>query len=299
VRGSLDSFQQAIAIDPGYAPAHGGLAYSLCMMAFYGFIRGEEAMPKAAAAGRKAIALDASNADAHVALSMHALQAERDLPLGVHLAQEAVRLKPDLGIAQHALSVALNVARRSEEALVAVRKAVELDPLTPIFQAHVGWTLHCLGRDDEAWHHLKSALQFHPNDYYILRILMYCADTPERIREAIEAGQKVATLTKSRAVSHGMLGFAYARMGERERALEITRRLEEEAAREPALGYYVGLIRGTLGETETAVEWLEKAEQARLGLLIILAVEPSFAPLRGSPRFQALLRKLGLPATWR
>lgn len=79
--------------------------------------------------------------------------------------------------------------------------------------------------------------------------------------------------------------------GSRARDRQTTRSLADN---EPAVGYYVGLTRCTLGEKDEAIEWLERAEQSGLGLLIVVAVEPSFSPLRPVPRFQALLRKLGL-----
>jgi non-specific serine/threonine protein kinase len=144
LRNSLEFFQQAIVIDPSYAPSHAGIAYSLAMMGFYGFIRGSQAYPKARAAANQAIRLDPTIAEAHVALSLHALQSDRDLQLGISEGQKAVQLQPDQAIAHHALAIALVVAQRSEEALLAVQKAAELDPLTPLFQAHVAWILHCL-----------------------------------------------------------------------------------------------------------------------------------------------------------
>jgi len=295
LRGSLELFQQAIAIDPGHAPSHAGLSYALAMMGFYAFIRPCEAWPKAKAAANRAIQLDPKIAEAHVALSLHAMQADRDFRRGVGEAEEAVRLNPDLAIGWHGLAIALNTSRRSEDALVAIRRAAELDPLTPLFQAHVGWILHCAGRSDEAWQQLKAALEVHPNDYYINRILMYCADTPEHFPVAIEAGKKIATLTKSRAIGLGILGAIYARAGERDRALDIARQLEEDATSEPAVGYYLAMIYCALGENlDMAVQWLERAEQSGLGILIIVACEPSFSPLRPLPRFQALLGKLGL-----
>jgi serine/threonine protein kinase/Flp pilus assembly protein TadD len=294
LRGSLELFQQAIALDPSYAPSYGGMAYSLVMMAFYGFIRVSEAYVKARAAAKQAIQLDPGNAEAHIALSMHAMEAERNFPLGVREAEEAVRLRPDLASAFHGLAIALNTSRRCEEALAAIRKAVELDPLTPLFQAHVAWILHCLARNDDAWQHLKSALEVHPNDYYLLRILMYCADTPERCQVAIEAGKKIATLTKSPAIGIGMLGVIYARAGERERAVDIARQLEERATADSASGYYLAMIYSVLDEGEAAVRWLEQAEGGGLGILIVIGVEPTFAPLRTLPGFQALLRRLGL-----
>jgi hypothetical protein len=125
-------------------------------------------------------------------------------------------------------------------------------------------------------------------------MLMYTANTPERFQVAIEAGKKMATLTKSRVMGLGILGVVYARAGERERALEIAQQLEKDAVGQPALGYYLALIRCTLGEHEVAIDWLEKVEQAGAGVLMIVAVEPTFSRLWPHPRFQALARKLGL-----
>jgi serine/threonine protein kinase/tetratricopeptide (TPR) repeat protein len=294
LRASLESFQQAIGVDPAYPPAHAGLAYSLAMMGFYGFIPGRESWPRARAAALRAIELDRTLAEPHVALSLHALQAERDMKRGIEEAREATRLKPDLAIAHHALSIALNVACRHEEALAAVRRAAELEPLGALFQAHIGWILHCSGRDDEAWTQLLSTLEVHPNDYYTQRIMIYAANRAERYQVAMEAGKRIAMSTRVRGLGEALEAVANAKAGNRERALEILRAMEEESSRQPMLTYFVGMLYCALGELETAIDWLEKAEQIGLGILIILACEPFFTPLRPHPRFQALLRKLGL-----
>jgi tetratricopeptide (TPR) repeat protein len=88
----------------------------------------------------------------------------------------------------------------------------------------------------------------------------------------------------------------HVRLGEPDRAREIARQFEQQVATEHVLFYWLAFIYCELGEFETAIEWLEKAEHAGAGILIIIAVEPAFAPLRPLPRFQALLRKLGLPS---
>jgi non-specific serine/threonine protein kinase len=294
LRNSLEFFHQSIAIDPGYAPSHAGLSYSLTMMSFYGFLRAADALPRAKASALKAIELDPSLAEPHVALSMHALYGGRDTAIATREVEHALRLNPDLAIAHHSLSIIHNSCLRSEEALASIRRAADLDPLTPLFQAHIGWILHCLGRDDEAWPILKSTLAVHPNDYYSLRILTYIANTPERHREAIEAGIKICTLTQSKIVGKGLLGSAYARAGDREHATALLQELLEAVAREPNASYFLGMIYTALGEKEKAIDWLEKAGQINLGILVIISVEPLFAPLRTEPRFLALLHKLGL-----
>src|SRR5262249_54239109 len=255
LRNGVALFQQAVALDPTYALSYAGLAYGLCMMGFYGFLPGEEAFPRGRAAALKAIELDPLLAQPHVALTLHAFQASHDLPEAIREAQKAIALKPDLAIAYHTLSVALNILRRSEEALEAVRRAVELDPLAPLFQAHLGWILHCLGRDEEAWAAVKSGLELHPADYYLIRILIYCANAPERTREAIEQAKRIAAIAKSVAIGKGILAFAYAKAGDREHATEIIRELERVPVPEPGLGYYIGIVCALLGETEKAIDW--------------------------------------------
>jgi len=294
-RSALDLFQQSIAIDPSYAPSHAGLAYALVMMGFYGLILGSDAFAKAKAAAKKAIELDPANAEAHSALSLLAMQADHDFGQGIRFAQEAVQLDPNLAVGHHTLAIAHTCVRQFEPAIAAVRKAAEVDPLTPLFQAHVAWILNNAGRHEEAWRQLQSTLELHPNDYYVQRIVMYVANTPERARGAIDEAKRMAALSKGGVVpTYGSLGVLYARSGDREGALEIAAKLENALKTEPAAAYFLGLIHCLLGNLETAIDWMEHLERAGVGTYIVLGCEISFAPLRSVPRFLALLQRLGL-----
>jgi eukaryotic-like serine/threonine-protein kinase len=293
-RNALELFQQSVAIDPAYARSHAGLAYALVMMGFYAFIPGPEVFPRAKAAANRAIELDPSNAEAYAALSLHAMQAEHNFPLGIRLAGQATRLDPNSGIAHHTLAIAHCCVRNFEPAIAAIRKSAEVDPLGPLFQAHVAWILNCADRNEEAWNQLRLALELHPSDYYANRILMYVARTPERCRRAIENVQRIAGLASGQHASSGVLGVLYARLGEQEKAREIASRLEEAVSTEPAAAYVLALIHCLLGNLEVAVDWLERSEQSGAGLLIILDCEPTVSPLGPLPRFQALLKRLGL-----
>ena len=135
------------------------------MMGFYAFIPGAEVFPRAKAAAKTAIELDPSNAEAYAALSLHAMQAEHDFALGIRLAEQATQLDPSSGIAYHTLAIAQVCVRDFEPAITTIRKAAEVDPLGPLFQAHVAWILNCAGKSEEAWNQLKSALELHPSDY--------------------------------------------------------------------------------------------------------------------------------------
>src|SRR5262249_5951761 len=144
-----------------------------------------EAYPRARAAAERALQLDPTLGEPHVALSMCAQYFDHDLQAGLREAQRAVELGPNLAIAYHGLTLALNLLERHEEALEAIQKAVKLDPLTSLFQAHQGWVLHTLRRDEEAIRVLQAALEVFPNDYYVMRILLYAYSAAGRGELAI------------------------------------------------------------------------------------------------------------------
>ncbi len=292
LRKGTDFFQQAINLDASHAPSYAGLGYALAMMGFYGYMPSQEAYTRAQAAANKAHELDSSLAEPHVTLGWVALQSLHDRNESLKHYRRAIELRPDLAIAHHGLAVYWNVRRRYSDALQEIRKAVELDPLTQLFQAHVAWILHSSGDDEQALRVLQSALELYPGDYYLLRILLYVCSTGKRPELAAEARPIVGRHTKNKQVASGLEGFACAAAGEFDQARKILEELLAQPKIEAGIGYYVGLIYCLLGEKEQAVRWFEKAYEEKLGLLVILGGEPIFDSLRSEPRFQALLRKL-------
>ena len=294
IRRAVELFQSAISLDPAYALSYSGLSYALVMMGFYGFLPGRDAFPRAKAAAEKALLLDPTLSEPHAALAMYALQYAFDHQLGIEEAEKAIKLEPASALAHHVLSIGLNVMGRCDEALVAVRKAVALDPLTPLFLAHEPWTLHCLRRDEEAMRAINAALEAFPNNYYVLRILFYCAVGAGNTERAIFAAEKLMALTRKDAPGPlAMLSYAHSRAGKREEAVRLLKEAREHWQGEPSVGYWVALAHVALGENEPALAWLEQAADSRLGTVMILNVEPVWEPLRSEPRFQAFLRKVG------
>ena len=294
LRLAIDFFQKAISLDPGHAPSYAGLAYALSLMGFYGFMPSTQAYPQSKASAHKALELDPTLAEPHVALGWVKLHFEHNPGESSQEFQKAIELKPDLAIARHGYAIHLNILRRSEEALAEIRKAVDLDPLTALFQAHHGWILHCLGRDKEALEVLQSALEIHPNDYYLLRILIYACNTVGRRDQAISAGETAAALTQNKQVALGTRAFAYAAGRDPERAEKIIQEILAEPKMDPGISFYVGLAYSILNKHEQALSWLEKSQEESIGLLTVLGPEPAFDPVRSELRFQAILRKLGI-----
>ena len=296
LRRAIELFQSAVAADPTYALSYSGLSYALVMMGFYGFHSGDEPYLRGKAAAEKALSLDPSLGEPHVALGYYAQQYAHEFERAIAEGRRAVELQPDLALAHHGLAIFLNMVRRSEEALAEVRKAAELDPLTPLFQAHVAWILRCLYRHEEAMRVILSGLELFPNDYYMLRILIYCCSASGRGDLALDAAEKIAAWGKTGPVGEALRGFACAVAGNRDEATRLAAASELHWKGESDVSYWLCAIYTTLGEKEKALTWLERTYEARLGLLVIINVEPLFDPLRAEPRFQAILRKLGFPA---
>jgi non-specific serine/threonine protein kinase len=294
LRQAIEIFQKAITIDPSYAPSYSGLAYTLAMVGFYGFIPPKQAWAQAKAAAHKALQLDPSLADAYVALGWVYLYAEYKIDEAYRSLVKALELKPDLAIAHHGLALNHVVQRKFPEALAAILKAVELDPLTALFQAHHGWILHCMGRDPEAFQVLQNAIELHPDDYYILRIMIYVCKGAGKPELTIPIGEKAAAMTRNQKVALGLRAFAYAQAGEFEKAKGFLAELDALSGADTASGFYRALANMLLGNYEQAMQWLDVTFSDNLGISIIINPEPVFEPLRSDPRFQAMLRKMGL-----
>lgn len=294
LRQAIDIFQKAIAIDPGYAPSYSGMAYTLAMVGFYGFINPKQAYTQAKAAAHKALSLDPTMAEGQVALGWAQLMYDHDVKAAETALLQAIEMKPDLAIAYHGYAVHLTLRRRYAEALRMIVKAVELDPLTALFQAHHGWILHCNHRDAEALDVLLSAKELHPNDYYVLRIILYTCKSAGRPDIAIEIGEKAATMSKNPITALGLRAFAHAQAGETKKAEAFLQEMNKEGTIDTSSGYYRALCYMLLGHYEDALTWLEGTVNDSMGISAIINGEPLFDALRGMPRFQALVKKMGL-----
>ena len=293
LRKAIDFFQRAIGVDSTYAPAHSGLAYTLSMMGFYGFIPPQQAYTQAKASAMKALQLDPGLAAAYTALGWVGVYYDHDVAAATRNFRKAIELDPNLAVARHGYGMHLVVQRKLAEGLPEIVKAVELDPLTPLFQAHHGWALHNLGRDQEALQVLQAALDVHPNDYYVMRILLYACRKAGRADLAIDIGERCAAMTSKKEHALGLRAFAYAQAGDVERAKAILLEIDQLGRVDTPSGYYKALAHMVLGQYEEAILWLENSFKTGIGITAIINPEPLFDPLRSDPRFQALIRKLG------
>jgi Tfp pilus assembly protein PilF len=209
-------------------------------------------------------------------------------------ALKAMEINPGLAVAHHARAVQLAVRGRGVEALPEIEKAAALDPLTSLFQAHHGWILHILNRDKEALQIVLSAMEMHPHDYYVMRIVLNTCRAGGRPDLGISIGEKAASLTGNKSTAMAIRAFGHAQAGDNATAASILKEIENDPAASAASGYFRALAYVTIGDLERAMDFLEATFEAAMGISVIFNAETIFEPLRGLPRFQALMARLKL-----
>ncbi len=188
----------------------------------------------------------------------------------------------------------LTSQRRFAEGLAQMRQALELDPLSTYFNSNLGWHLHMAGRYDEAIEQYRKTIEMDPNSPAAHRGLGAVLRELKRYEDAIAAFQRAATLSEG-APSIASLGYAYAAAGRRAEAQKALDELLLVAKKKYVSPYQIASVYAGLGEKEQAFAWLEKSYEERDGGLVgHIKVDPRFDSLRSDPRFQDLLRRVGL-----
>lgn len=296
VARSLELFQRAIGLDPGYALAYAGLADTYRRMAI-----GLDAPPaKALAAGleaaERAVQIDPSLAEAHAALGWMRWWGEWDWAGAEQSFRRAVALNPNVAEAQLGLGHLLCSRQRCDEGFVHVQRARELDPMSLITNVIEASYLRERGRKNESRERLDKALQLEPRFWPAHQLLAGLQISDGRPNDALAALRKAQTLAVGSTQPTANIGVLLARNGEREQARAVLATLLELDKRRYVPPTMIASLYCALDERERAIDWLERARDVRdvnLPFLSACSVD-----LKGEPRFEALLSSLRLPA-WR
>ena len=290
LRRSIEYFERAISSDPQYGQAYAGLADAYALLAEgYGIPRAD-AVARARRAAIKALELDDTLAEAHTSLAFVRMHYDWDWPNAEKEFQRAIELNPSYATAHHWYAYCLIAMGRTEEALREIRRAEESDPLSLIIQTDVAEMLHFARRYDEAIEQARKALGMDPNFVLAYRILGWALAQKGQYSEATTELKK-AILIEPRSDFIAYLAYVYARSGRAGEARKTLARLKRPLTpRFDVIAAYVAL-----GEKDAAFFWLEKAFKERSGLMVFLRTAPEYDPLRNDPRFQDVLRRVGLP----
>jgi len=289
---ALNYFQQAADKDPNYALAYSGIADTCALFSVYGAGAPQEYLPRAKAAAEKAVELDDSLAEAHASLGLVYNSYFR----GAESAREfdrSIQLDPNYATAHHWYGrLTLVMQGKLDHALVEVKRAYELDPVSPIIHTDVGAVYLMARRYDEAIEQLRGTVQMDPEFYWAHRFLGMALDLKGDTTGALAEFTKAFQLNDDPA-GLGFIGHVQARMGHEKEARARLDQMNDAAKRRYVAPYAFALIHLALGDKDQALDWLEKAAQERgLTYFNFIKVDPFLDPLRGDPRFEALVNKV-------
>jgi TolB-like protein/Flp pilus assembly protein TadD len=297
---AITLFRRSIEIDPTYAPPYAGLAdcYELLGSAPYSTLSPSEAFPKAEANARRALELDSTLAEAHVSLGYSQLVYERNFPEARKEFERALQLRSGYATAHQFYGYYLTAMGKSDEAIAERKKALELDPISPLLNSALG----------EAYYHARQfkvtidqnhkALELDPSYAIALVNIGRAYERMGMHQEARDAFQKILTYAPEDPAILALMGHEYAVSGDKINANKVLAKLTEISTRKYVPAVYLAMIYTGLNRKDDAFHWLDKAYDERCEYLVYLGSEPLADPLRGDPRFSRLLSRLGLqPST--
>ena len=289
----VEHFRQAIALDPGYAPAHAGLSDSYTLLVVREAVSPEEGFAQAKAAATTALKIDESFAAAHASLG-HAMLHNWEWEMAEKELRRAIELNPGYPSAHHWYSEHLTAMGRCEESIMELELAGELDPLSLVISADLGRAFYYARQYDRVIAQEARTLEMDP-DFWLSHINLGRSYTPKGMHaEAIGALQKARELSAGNTEVLSLLAFAYAAAGHRDEALKLLGELSERAEQSYVPPYHFAIVHAGLGEKDRAFEWLARAYERHAVDLFTLKVEPMFDPLRPDPRFTVLVQRVGL-----
>ena len=289
LKKALSYFQQAVEKDPGYALAYAGISDSCTLIPVYGAGAPQNYYPRAKAAAEKALALDDMLGEAHTSLA-NVLFRYFELAESAREFERSIELNPNYATAHQWYGrLMLLMLGQFDRAIAEVKRAVELDPVSPIIHADLGTIYTFARRYDEAIEQFRHTLELDPQFYWGHRQLGLALELKGDPGNAIAEYQKALQLSDDPRVL-AFIGHAEASTGRQSEARAMLVKLTEIAKTRYVSGYSFAVIHLALGEKDQALEWLEKDARERNGFEInFIKVDPCLDPLRGDPRFEALV----------
>lgn len=286
-------YEEAIGRDPNYALAYAGLANSYILLPYYTDTPLHDAATKARAAALKALQLDPKLAEGHIALGKIISFDDIDLIGAAREFQRAIELQPNNATAHHWYGNGpLAALGKFDEAIAEGKKSVELDPLSPIINADHGNNLYYARRYDEAIAQLRKAVELDPAFFYSHYNLGLALEAKGDLPGATAEYEKAAQLTDDPLVS-SLLAAAKAKSGDKNAAEKALAELDRISQNREGCSYSRAVLYLSLGNNEQALRWLEQSFADRDGSNIGYAkIDPYLDPLRGDPRFEALVQKV-------
>lgn len=296
VRAALKHFQDAVALSPGFAPAHAGMADAYNILGDLTAMGADLARNSAMAAARRALELDPDLPEAHTSVGFVQFFHEWDWEASERSFRQALATGPNWPTAHQWYGEFLAGMGRFEEAETRLRRGIELDPLSFVIRTSLADALFFARRYDDAICNLRDVLELAPEFYWahmdLGRAFTEQGKHDEAFRELDDAFAHMPH--KGRAA--GGRVYALARAGRHDEARALLPDLEARAERGESTKHSVAIVRLALGDREGALDFLERGLAERDRALVWANVHPRLDPLRGELRFERLLAAMKFPA---
>lgn len=292
LRQALHYFERAAALDPGYARAHAGISDVHALLAIFGHGRAPEEFAAAKAAACRALALDDTLAEAHVALAHVLFVHEYAWAAAEQAFRRATTLDASNTAAHFLLGVCLQDEGRFDEAIAELQTARALDPLSPHVGNLLGRVYVNARRPDDAIRHLRDTLELNPESDLAYQQLGHAYLQKKMPAEALAALRQAAALSGARDAAH--LAYACAVTGDAATARRIVQDLLDPATNPDVAPFHIAMAYTGLGEADVAFHWLERGCAERAAFMDGVKITPAFDPLHTDPRWPRLLGRMGL-----
>jgi TolB-like protein/tetratricopeptide (TPR) repeat protein len=295
---AITHLERSAEMDPTCALPFSALATAYTFLASIGHMPADDAYPRAAAFARQALEIENDAGESHLALAAVRLFYEWDFDGAFRSFQEALERTPGSAEAHHIYSLYLKAVGRLNDAIEEMETAVRLDPLSLPLNQTLGVTLFAADRVDEAEAQLTRTLELDPTFRAATEMLGWIRLRQDRVDDALRLWEQLPSLAANRFAGAGLRALAFARRGDVASALEMIDLLGERARAEPKVSLrmdYAVAYHG-LGDLDEVFRQLHAAVDERLGAVVFLATSPNWRELRADPRFQALVRRIGIPA---
>jgi serine/threonine protein kinase/TolB-like protein/Flp pilus assembly protein TadD len=290
---SVQYFNQAIELDPGYALAYAGIADAYQGLSGV-YLSGRDAFPRSKAAAIKALELDPALAEAHVALAMVFASYEWNWAAADAEFERALELNPNYASARHWYARHLALTGRRTESIAQFKRARELDPLSAYIALDSNFPFLFAGDYESSIEQINRAIELNEKFWFAHWMRGWANQMKGNLSVAIADYRKAQSIENSVTIQT-FLAHAYAVSGRRAEARKILAGPLKVAQQAYANAPMIAAVYAGLGEREQAFAWLDKGLEERNEWMIWLKYDHRFGALRNEQRFQQLLRRVGLP----
>lgn len=285
LRKAIGYFEEAITLDSNDGLARAGLADCYNILGFHSMLPPAVAFRKAQDQAVKALAIDANLAEAHASLGFAKFHWECDWQAAEESLNASIKLKPNYGTCHLFYGAQLVALGRFKEAIDEYRRALEIEPLSLIANAALGYGYYFARRYDEAIQQCKVATEMDDHFEVAHTWLGWAYLENGMGKEALTEFERAVNLSCGRTDTIASLANCFARCGKKDMALQALKDLTKLKKRKYVSPYRIAAVHSALGNIDHAFVWLGKAREERSHLLINLKVDPSMDYLHADPRF--------------